>query len=94
MVRLYPSEYSIYLPLGLQLTIQDDLGKNLLVDANGDPYIATAEENRPCLQLYFVVNPGDRFVSCITLDDIKVLKPFKLQQSHPQSTLQSLSLLD
>lgn len=94
MVRLYPSEYGIYLPLGLQLTIQDDLGKNLLVDANGDPYIATAEENRPCLQLYFVVNPGDRFVSCITLDNVQVLKTFKLQQSHPQSTLQSLSLLD
>jgi Protein of unknown function (DUF1822) len=84
MVRLYPSEYGTYLPLGLQLTIQDDLGQNLLVDSNGDPYIATAAENRPCIQLYFVVNPGDRFVSCITLDNVAVLKTFKLQQSHPQ----------
>jgi Protein of unknown function (DUF1822) len=87
MIRLYPSEYGTYLPLGLQLTIQDDLGKNLLTDPQGNPYIVTAGAEYSCIHLYFSIDPGERFVSCITLDDIKVLKPFKFDNYHHHQLL-------
>jgi Protein of unknown function (DUF1822) len=87
MVRLYPSGYGTYLPLGLQLTIQDDLGQNLLANSQGEPYIVTAGAEYACIHLYFSINPGERFVSCITLDDIKVLKPFKFNNYHHNQLL-------
>lgn len=86
LVRLYPAAPGSYLPPGLQLTIQDDLGANLLTDPHGDPYIATAREDvkDSCIQLYFVADLADRFIACITLDDVKATKTFKLQQSPSQ----------
>ncbi len=85
LVRLY-SATGTHLPPGLQLTIQDEFGKNLLTNPHGEPYIATARTDikDSCIQLYFAADPGDRFVSCITLDEVKEMKTFKLQQSHSQ----------
>jgi Protein of unknown function (DUF1822) len=84
LARLYPTN-GTHLPPGLQLTIEDDFGTNLLADLQGNPYVATAgtEIKSAYIQLYFADDPGDRFVSCITLDNVKVLKKFQLQQTHP-----------
>ena len=90
LVRLYPTAQGTHLPPRLQLTIQDDLGNNLLTNLQGNPYIATAREDvkDSCIQLYFAADPGDRFGSCITLDEMKVIKTFTLQQSHSHQTSQ------
>jgi Protein of unknown function (DUF1822) len=76
MIRLYPSDHSTYLPFGLQMTIQDDLGINLLTDPSGNAYVATAGGESQCIQHYFTMTPGERFVSCISLDNVKILKNF------------------
>lgn len=76
MIRLYPSDRITYLPFGLQMTIQDDLGINLLTDPSGNAYVATAGGESPCIQHYFTMTPGERFVSCISLDNVKILKIF------------------
>jgi hypothetical protein len=83
LVRLYPTGGATHLPPGLQLTIQDDRGTNLLTNPQGDPYIATARKDIKdvCIQLYFVADADDRFVSCITLDKVSTTKAFKLQQA-------------
>jgi Protein of unknown function (DUF1822) len=80
MVRLYP-EYFTYLPFGLQMTIQDDLGINLLTDPSGNPDVANAGGESPCIQHYFIIAPGERFVACISLDDVKILKSFTFNNS-------------
>jgi hypothetical protein len=76
MVRLYPAEYVTYLPFGLQLTIQDDLGTNLLTDPSGNPSVANAGGESHCIQHYFIIAPSERFVSCISLDNVNVLNSF------------------
>ena len=83
LVRLYPTGGATHLHPGLQLTIQDDRGTNLLTNPQGDPYIATARKDiqDACIQLYFVADSDDRFVSCITLDKVSTTKAFKLQQA-------------
>jgi Protein of unknown function (DUF1822) len=83
LVRLYPTGGATHLPPGLQLTIQNDQGANLLTNPQGDPYIATARKDIKdvCIQLYFVADADDRFGSCIKLDNIEVTKAFKLQKS-------------
>ncbi len=83
LARLYPAGGSTHLPPGLQLTIQDDRGTNFLTNPQGDPYVAEAREDIKdiCIQLYFVADANDRFVSCITLDQVSTSKAFKLQQA-------------
>ena len=80
LVRLYPVDRQTNLPPGLQLTVQDEHGVNLLADSNGDPYIAIAREEikDSCIQLYFVADSADLFVPCVTLDHIKETKIFQL----------------
>ncbi len=81
LVRLYPGN-GIHLPSGLQLTIEDDLGTNLLNDSQGNPQIAIAGEDAACIQLWFDGDPGDLFVACIILDNEKVTKTFVLPPAN------------
>jgi hypothetical protein len=79
-VMIYPIGKETFLPPGLQLTIQDDFNKNLLVDSQGNPDSITAGEEikDSWIQLYFTVDSGDRFTTCIELDSVKVIETFKL----------------
>jgi hypothetical protein len=83
LARLYPTGGITHLPPGLQLTIQDDRGTNFLTNPQGEPYVAIARENTKdvCIQLYFVADANDRFVSCITLDKVSISKAFTLPQA-------------
>ena len=85
LVRLYSANQETHLPPGLQLTIQNDLGVNLLTNPAGDPYIATARADvkDSYIQLYFVAELDDRFNACITLNEVRTTKSFNLQQHHP-----------
>ena len=80
LVRLYSANQETHLPPGLQLTIQNDLGVNLLTNPAGDPYIATARADvkDSYIQLYFVAELDDRFNACITLDEVRTTKSFNL----------------
>ncbi len=84
LVRLYSAKQGNHLPPGLQLTIQNDLGVNLLTTPGGDPYIATAREDikDSYIQLYFIADLDDKFNACISLDKVRATKSFKLQPTH------------
>jgi Protein of unknown function (DUF1822) len=81
LVRLYPGN-GIHLPSGLQLTIEDDLGTNLLKNSHGSSQIAIAGNDAACIQLWFDGDPGDLFVACIILDNEKVTKTFVLPPAN------------
>jgi Protein of unknown function (DUF1822) len=81
LVRLYPGN-GIHLPSGLQLTIEDDLGTNLLKNSHGNPQLAIGGEDAACIQLWFDGDPGDLFVACIILDNEKVTKTFVLPPAN------------